>query len=156
MKEVKGLEIDIPDQNDFDPGLWDEMKLKKFISTCEKIKGRDGLWQLSFKNGILYFIQFNIEFGSRSENAYNNCMDICKSILKINNSIRNMKDQLTGSDSKSFLEFKSEALSDSGVPNGYCMQFARYTWRSSEKSAYLSASCTWPDSMSVEYREEPL
>ncbi len=156
LKEVKGLEIDTPEQDDYTPDLWAAMKSKKFISTSEKIKGRDGLWHFSFDNSRLYFVQFNIEFGSRSENAYNSCIDICRSILKINNSIRGMKDHFTGSDVKSFLEFKSEALSDSGVPNGYSMQFAHYGWRSDVTSSNLSAICTWPDSMSVEYREEPV
>ncbi len=156
IKEVKGLEVDIPEEDDYDPDMWKEMKSKKFISTYEKIKGRDGLWQLSFNNSRLYFVQFNIEFGSRSENAYNSCIDICRSICKINNSIRDMNDQFAGREVKSFLEFKSEALSDSGVPNGYCFKFASYSWKSNAKSAHLSAGCIWPDSMSVEYREEPV
>jgi len=154
--KVKGLEIDTPEESDYDPGIWPEMKSKRFISTYEKIKGREGLWQLSFNNGILYLIQFNIEFGSKSENAYNNCIDICRSIIKINNSIRGMKDLLSGSESKSYLELKSEVLSEKGIPDGYNMQFAHYSWQSGVKSAYLSAGITWPDSMTVEYREEPL
>ena len=155
MNEVKGLEIDIPDESDYDSSLWPGMKSKRFISTYEKIKGHDGLWQLSFNHGRLYLIQFNIEFGSKSENAYNNCMDICKNIIKINNSIRGMNDQLTGSYRRTFLEFKSETMSDSGIPIGHYVQFADYSWESDLKSAILTAGCTWPDSMSVEYREQP-
>lgn len=156
MNEVRGLEIDIPEESDYDPGMWPEMKSKSFISTYEKIKGRDGLWQLSFNNGRLYLVQFNIEFGSKSENAYNSCMDICRSILKINNSIREMKDQLTVFESKSYLELKSEVFSERGIPDGVNMQFAYYTWRSNMRTAYLSADVIWPDTMTVEYREEPL
>lgn len=156
MNEVRGLEIDIPEESDYDPDKWPEMKSKSFISTYEKIKGRDGLWQLSFNNGRLYLVQFNIEFGSKSENAYNSCMDICRSILKINNSIREMKDQLTVSESKSYLELKSEVFSERGIPDGVNMQFAYYTWRSNMRTAYLSACVIWPDTMTVEYREESL
>lgn len=152
--EVRGLEIDIPEESDYDPSMWPEMKSKSFISTYEKIKGRDGLWQLSFNNGRLYLVQFNIEFGSKSENAYNSCMDICRSIFKINNSIRGMKDQLTASESKSYLELKSEGLSAKGIPDGITIQFACYRWRNEIITASLSAVITWPDSMSVEYREE--
>ena len=105
------------------------MKSKKFISTYEKIKGRDGLWQLSFNNGLLYLVQFNIEFESRSENAYNNCMDICKAIIKINNSARGMNDFLTGTYRRTYLEFKSEIMSGSGIPNGHFVEFAHYSWK---------------------------
>jgi hypothetical protein len=156
MEDVKGLEVDAPEENDYDPGLWPGMKSKRFISTYEKIKGHEGLWQLSFNHGSLYLIQFNIEFGSRSENAYNNCMDVCKTIIKINNSIRGMKDQLAESYRRTFMEFKSETMSDSGIPIGHYVQFADYRWHCGLKSATLSAGCTWPDSMSVEYREQQL
>jgi len=156
IKNVKGLEVDVPDEDDYDSAFWPEMKSKRFISTYEKIKGHDGHWQLSFDKGMLFLIQFNIEFGSKSENAYNKCMDLCKSILKINNSVREMNDQLNSTMRKTYLEFKSEIMSDPGIPDGYFSEFAHYAWQSSGKSAYLSAGCTWPDSMSVEYREESL
>ena len=156
IREIKDLEIDIPEEEDYDPALWPEMKLKRFISTTEKIKGQDGLWQLTFNSEKLYLIQFNIEFGSGSENAYNKCMDLCKTILKINNSQRGMYDYLKVSYRRTYLEFKSETRSDSGIPNGYHVQFANYIWESSIKSSSLTAGCIWPDSMSVEYREKPL
>lgn len=156
IKEVKGLEIDTPDVSDYPPDKWHEMKSKRFISTCEKIKGREGLWQLSFNDGRLYYIQFNIEFGSKSENAYNSCIDIIKSIVKINNSTRGMRDLMKDSGTKSYLELKSEVLSEKGIPDGIVMQFAHYSWQSGVKEASLSADITWPDSMSVEYREEPV
>jgi len=156
MNEIKGLEIDVPEQEDYEKSLWPEIKSKKFISTYEKIKGSEGLWQLSFNESRLYLIQFNIEFGSKSENAYNKCMDICKSIIKINNGVREMYDQLTGSYRKTYLEFKSEAMSDHGIPHGHYLQFANYTWKNSARSSSLTAGCTWPDTMSVEYREEPV
>lgn len=155
LKKVKGLEVDTPDEGDYTPDRWPEMKSKKFISTYEKIKGREGLWQLSFNNSRLYFIQFNIEFGSKSENAYNSCIDICRSIIKINNSIRGMRDMMKDSRSKSYLELKSEVLSEKGIPDGVVVQFAHYSWHSGVKTAYISADITWPDSMSLEYREVP-
>jgi hypothetical protein len=156
VEEVKGLEVDVPEEEDYSPETWPEIKTKRFISTYEKIKGRDGLWQLSFNNSFLYLIQFNIDFDSMSENAYNNCMDICKTIIKINNSLRGMNNLLNGSYRRSYLEFKSESMSDRGIPHGHFIQFADYTWKSSIKTAYLSAGCIWPDSMTVEYREEAL
>ena len=156
MKEVNGLEVDIPEEVDYNPEVWPEIKTKRYISTYEKIKGRDGLWQLSFNNGILSMVQFNIDFDSKSENAYNNCMDICKAIIKINNLIRGMNGSLTGNYRRTYLEFKSEVMSDRGIPEGHYIQFARYTWKNSIKSAYLTAGCIWPDSMTVEYREQPV
>jgi len=156
IKKVKGLEVDTPDEDDYDPGLWPEMKSKRFISTVEKIKGHEGLWQLSFKNGLLFFIQFNIEFGSKSENAYHNCMEICRAIVKVNNSLRGMREMLTVKETKSYQDVKNEVLSSSSLPHDRFVQFANYNWRNEEKFAYLSASLTWPDCMSVEYREEPV
>jgi len=156
MEDVKGLEVDVPEEDDYNPDTWPEIKTKRFISTYEKIKGRDGLWQLSFNNGMLFMIQFNIDFDSKSENAYNNCMDICKAIMKINNSIRGMNGSLTADYRRTYLEFKSEVMSDRGIPHGHYVKFAHYTWESSIKSAYLTAGCIWPDSMTVEYREEPV
>jgi len=156
MQNVNGLDVDTPEEKDYDPGVWIEMKSKRFISTHEKIKGREGLWQLSFNNNRLFFIQFNIEFGSKSENAYNNCMDICKSIVKINNSIRVMKDFLISSNIKNYMDFKNEFFSETGVPDGIIEHFAYYSWKDEFKSSYLSASLLWPDTMIVEYREEPV
>jgi hypothetical protein len=156
MEDVKGLEVDVPEEDDYNPVTWPEIKTKRFISTYEKIKGRDGLWQLSFNNSLIYLIQFNIDFDSKSENAYNNCMDICKAIIKINNLTRGMNESLTGDYRRTYLEFKSEVMSDRGIPHGHYVQFAHYTWESSIKSAYLTAGCIWPDSMTVEYREEPV
>ena len=156
MNEVKGLEVDVPEEEDYNRETWPEIKIKRFISTYEKIKGRDGLWQLSFNKGILYMIQFNIDFDSKSENAYNNCMDICKAVIKINNTIRGMNESLTGGYRRTYLEFKSEAMSDRGIPHGHYIQFADCTWKNSIKTAYLTAGCIWPDSMTVEYREEPV
>jgi len=155
LKRVKGLEIDTPEESDYPADKWPEMKSKKFISTYEKIKGREGLWQLSFDRGRLYFIQFNIEFGSKSENAYNSCIEICRSIIKINNFIRGMRDLMKDSGSKSFLELKSEVLSEKGIPDGFIMKFAYYSWQSGVKTAHLYANIIWPDIMTVEYREEP-
>jgi hypothetical protein len=155
MEDVKALEVDVPEESDYNPHIWPEIKTKRFISTYEKIKGRDGLWQLSFNNNILSMIQFNIDFDSKSENAYNNCMDICKSFIKVNNQIRGMNESSTVSYRRTYLEFKSEVMSDRGIPHGHYIQFAHYTWESSIKSSYLTAGCIWPDLMTVEYREEP-
>lgn len=152
--ELKGLEVDTPEEEDYDPLLWQEIRHKRFISTCEKIKGHDALWQLTFNRGLLYLIQLNIEFGSKSENSYNRCMDLCKSVLKINNSQRDMYSRLTGSYVRPYNEFKSETGSDSGIPEGYYIEFARYSWKTPDITASLNAGCIWPDSMSVEYREE--
>lgn len=153
-KEVKGLEVDIPEQDDYDPDLWPEIKSKRFISTYEKIKGREGLWQLSFNKDRLYLIQFNIDFGSISENSYNNCREICRNIIKINNSVRGMRDLLIDINTKSYAEFKSEVVSVPDLPDGYYVQFVFCSWQGKEKSAYIYARYTMPDSMSVEYREE--
>ncbi len=156
MEDVKGLEVDVPEEDDYNPETWPEIKTRRFISTYEKIKGRDGLWQLSFNNGMLFMIQFNIDFDSKSENAYTHCMDICKAIIKINNLNRGMNESLTGDYRRTYLEYKSEVMSDRGIPHGHYVQFAHYTWKNSTKSAYLDAGCIWPDSMTVEYREEPV
>ncbi len=156
MKKVEGLEIGVPQKKDYDPGLWPDMKNKRFISTYEKFKGRDGLWQITFKSSRLFFVQYNIEFGVKSESAYNNCVEICRMIAKINNTVRKMHDQFVSTELKTYTEFSNEVLTDSGLPGDRYIEFAGYSWRNKVKSSYLSATHNWPDTMSIEYREDQI
>lgn len=153
MDEIKGLEADSPDEEDYSPDKWAGMKTKKFISTREKFKGREGLWHLSFNNGILYYIQFNIEFGSKSEISFNNCLDLCHTIFKINNKKREMYNHLILTEQKKYTEFRSEISAARGIPDGWSIPVAHYSWKSNRKTADLKAELIWPECLSVEYTE---
>lgn len=144
--------VTAPKQSDYDESLWAEMKLKFFATFTENTSAGEILYQLTFRNEILSFLQLNIN-GDFNEEGYTRLGAVAREIIA-QAATRGLGESADESPLLGWKDLIQSPLPDSGRPEDRYIPVLTAAWKPAGYAAHLRYDWTWPGQLCVEYREE--
>ncbi len=141
-----------PRQGDYDESLWEEMKLKFFATFTEDTGAGELLYQLTFRNEILSFLQLNIN-GDFNEDGYTRLGAMAREMIALGPA-RGLGAPAEQSPLLGWKDLIQSPLPDSGRPDDRYIPILAATWNSPGYRASMRFDWTWPGQLCLEYREE--
>ncbi len=141
-----------PKQSDYDESLWADMKLKFFATFTENTSAGEILYQLTFRNEILSFLQLSIN-GDFNEDGYSKLAGVAREIIAVG-ALRGIGAPAEESPLLAWKDLIQSPLPDSGRPEDRFIPVLTAAWKPAGYKAALRYDWTWPGQLYLEYREE--
>lgn len=141
-----------PEKKDYAESMWETMKGKNFATLHEKATGREVLYQLTFDNDALSFLQLNLN-GDFIESEYLDLTAIALSLIEAQPS-RGIDAAAVESTLMPWKDLIQSPLPESGRPDERYIEAFSVSWPQLGWNISLSYTWTWPGQLTLEYREE--
>ena len=144
--------ITAPKKSDYDESMWAEMKLNFFANFTEETSAGEILYQLTFHNEVLSFLQLSVN-GDFNEEGYTQLAAVAQQIIALS-AARGTGAPAEQSPLLGWKALIQSPLPDSGRPDERYIPILTAAWHPEGYSASLRYDWTWPGQLYLEYREE--